>query len=209
VGVELGQVFARFGSRGTLLEALQRLLPTGEPDAGDTLADVFKAEGIDVRTGVRVAAVHGDERCVRIQLEGGIEIEGEKLLVATGRKANLAGLGIEHAGLDPNVKAIKVDAHMRAGPGVWAVGDVTGEGMFTHVAMYQAALAVDDLLGRESAGADCRAMPRVTFTEPEVGSAGLTEAAARDNGLSVRTGRSVVAHSARGWIHGSSPADAR
>jgi pyruvate/2-oxoglutarate dehydrogenase complex dihydrolipoamide dehydrogenase (E3) component len=149
-----------------------------------------------------VAAVHGDERHVHLQLDGGAQIRGETLLVATGRKANLAGFGLEQAGLDPGARSIEVDDHMRAGPGLWALGDVTGVAMFTHVAMYQASLAVDDLLGRESAGADYRAIPRVTFTEPEVGSAGLTEAAARDRKLKVRTGRSVVAESARGWIHG-------
>jgi pyruvate/2-oxoglutarate dehydrogenase complex dihydrolipoamide dehydrogenase (E3) component len=202
VGVELAQVFARFGSRVTLLEALPRLLPAEEQEVGDTIAEVFKTEGIEVQTGVRVAAVHGDERHVHLQLDGGAQIRGETLLVATGRKANLAGFGLEQAGLDPGARSIEVDDHMRAGPGLWALGDVTGVAMFTHVAMYQASLAVDDLLGRESAGADYRAIPRVTFTEPEVGSAGLTEAAARDRKLKVRTGRSVVAESARGWIHG-------
>ncbi len=85
---------------------------------------------------------------------------------------------------------------------MWAVGDVTGEGAFTHVAMYQAAIAAADILGREAAPANYRALPRVTFTDPEVGSVGLTEAEARRRGLAVRTGRSLVAHSARGWIDG-------
>ena len=105
-------------------------------------------------------------------------------------------------GLDPAAHWIETDAHMRAADGVGAVGDVTGRGAFTHVAMYQAGIAVSDILGREAAPADYRALPRVTFTDPEVGSAGLTEAEARRRGLDVRTGTALVARSARGWIHG-------
>jgi pyruvate/2-oxoglutarate dehydrogenase complex dihydrolipoamide dehydrogenase (E3) component len=90
---------------------------------------------------------------------------------------------------------------MQAAPGVWAVGDVTGKGAFTHVAMYQADVAVRSILGQEGPGADYRAVPHVTFTEPEIGSVGLTEAAARKAGLTVRTGLARTPASTRGWIH--------
>ena len=91
---------------------------------------------------------------------------------------------------------------MRAGDRLWAVGDVTGVGAFTHMAMYQAGIAIDDILGRAGPTADYRGLARVTFTDPEVGSVGLTERAAREQGVPVRTGTSQVSSSARGWIHG-------
>jgi pyruvate/2-oxoglutarate dehydrogenase complex dihydrolipoamide dehydrogenase (E3) component len=90
---------------------------------------------------------------------------------------------------------------MRAGERLWAVGDVTGHGAFTHVAMYQAGIAARDILGQAGPAADYRALPRVTFTDPEIGAVGLTEAQARDEGVDVRTGSAQVPSSARGWIH--------
>jgi pyruvate/2-oxoglutarate dehydrogenase complex dihydrolipoamide dehydrogenase (E3) component len=96
---------------------------------------------------------------------------------------------------------LEVDGQLRAAPGLWAVGDVTGIGAFTHVAMYQAEIAVRDILGRPGPDADYRALPRVTFTDPEIGAVGLTEQAARDRGLRVRTGLTRIPSSARGWIH--------
>lgn len=90
---------------------------------------------------------------------------------------------------------------MRAADGVWAAGDVTGEGAFTHVAVYQAGIAVRDILGEPGPPADYRALPRVTFTDPEIGAAGLTEAQARERGVAVRTGITQVPSSTRGWIH--------
>jgi len=96
---------------------------------------------------------------------------------------------------------IPTDGWMRAADGVWAIGDVTGKGAFTHMSMYQAAIAVRDILGQGGEPADYRAVPRVTFTDPEVGSVGLTEEQARAAGLRVRTGTAQVPYSARGWIH--------
>jgi pyruvate/2-oxoglutarate dehydrogenase complex dihydrolipoamide dehydrogenase (E3) component len=90
---------------------------------------------------------------------------------------------------------------MRAADGIWAIGDITGKGAFTHVAMYQAGIAVADILGQDGPAADYRAVPRVTFTDPEIGSVGLTEAQARGQGLAVRAGTAQVPSSARGWIH--------
>jgi pyruvate/2-oxoglutarate dehydrogenase complex dihydrolipoamide dehydrogenase (E3) component len=104
--------------------------------------------------------------------------------------------------LDPAARAVQVDEHLRAGGGLWAVGDVTGRGAFTHLAVYQGRIAAADVLGRQHAPADYRAVPRVTFTDPEVAGVGLTEAAAREAGVAVRTGVARTASSARGWIHG-------
>ncbi len=202
VGLELAQVFTRFGARVAVVEAEDRLLPLEEPEAGRTIAEVFERESIEVHTGARAVNVSQDGDGITLTLDSGHAVTADRLLVATGRTARLDRLGVENVGLDPAARWIATDPHLRAADGVWAVGDVTGEGAFTHVAMYQAAIAAADILGREAAPADYRALPRVTFTDPEVGSVGLSEAEARRRGLDVRTGRALVAHSARGWIHG-------
>jgi len=203
VGAELAQVFARFGSQVTVAEGTDRLLPLEEPEAGDLLADVFARDGITVRTGHPAAAVTcSPGRGFTVTLEGGgAELTGEALLVATGRRADLAAVGAGAAGIDERLRAIPVDGHMRAAPGVWALGDITGKGAFTHMSMYQAGIVIDDILGREHCAAEYHAVPRVTFTDPEIGAVGLTEREAREAGLTVRTSVTQVPRSARGWIH--------
>ena len=105
------------------------------------------------------------------------------------------------SGLDESARFIPTDPTMRAADGVWAIGDITGKGQFTHMSMYQAAIAVRDILGESPAPADYSAVPRVTFTDPEIGSVGLTEAQARASGVPVQVGSSQIPYSARGWIH--------
>ena len=200
IGAELAQVFARFGSKVTVVEAAGQLLPMEEPEAGQLLADTFTAEGIRVCTGQSAQRVgHGDG--FTLTLQDGTDLSGEALLVATGRRTDLAGVGAGAAGIDESLRAIPVDEHLRAAPGVWALGDITGKGAFTHVSMYQARIVVSDVLGEDAPRAEYHAVPRVTFTDPEVGAVGLTEAQARGQGLAVRTGTTKLAGSARGWIH--------
>ncbi|CAL9421657.1 dihydrolipoyl dehydrogenase family protein [Streptomyces sp. enrichment culture] len=201
IGAELAQAYARFGTAVTIVEAAERLLPSEEPEAAALVAEVFRREGIDVRAGARAVGVRHEAGTFRLTLDGGEELTARHLLVATGRRAALAGLGVEHIGLDPDAKALHVDGRMRAADGVWAVGDVTGHGAFTHVAMYQGELAARDILGEPGPDADYRALPRVTFTDPEVGGVGLTEHAAREQGIRTRTGLAQVPSSTRGWIH--------
>ena len=201
IGVELGQVFARFGARVSVVESADRLLPPEEPEAGALLADVFAAEDIDVHTSAAVASVSYGRNQFTVTLEGGDELSAQRLLVATGRRADLSRLGVDTIGIDPDAHAGPVDARLRVCPGVWAVGDVTGIGPFTHVSMYQARIALADILGLDPAPADYRALPMVTFTDPEVGSVGLSQRAAGERGLSVRIGMAQVPASARGWIH--------
>lgn len=200
VGLELAQAFARFGTRVAVVEASERLLPAEEPEAGDLLAEVLRAEGVTVRTGARATAVRlsGDEFHLALGEE---EVSARRLLVATGRRPRLDGLGLETVGLDPDARALTVDGRLRAAPGLWGIGDATGHGLFTHVAMYQAEIVARDILGEPGPEADYRALPRVTFTDPEVGSVGLTRQQARDRGLRVRTGTAPLPSSARGWIH--------
>jgi len=201
IGVELGQVFARFGAAVTIVEALGQLVPLEEPEAGDLLARVFGAEGIGVRTGVAASQIGHDGTQFRVSLASGETLTAERLLVATGRRTDLAGLGVAAVGIDPAARFVPVDERMRAVPGVWAIGDITGHGAFTHMSMYQAGIVVADLLGQEHHAAEYHAVPRVTFTDPEIGSVGLTQAQAAERGLAVRTSVTELPSSARGWIH--------
>ena len=202
VGLELAQAFASFGTWVTLVEAANHALPAEEPENGEAMDQVIRAEGMGLHTGAVAIAVRRDDHLIAVDLSDGTTVAGERLLVATGRRLDLRGLGVEAAGLDPAAPAVPTDANLRAGDGVWAVGDVTGKGAFTHVAVYQGRIAAADILGAEHAPADYRAVPRVTFTDPEVASVGLTEAQAREAGLTVRVGVTPVAATARGWIHG-------
>jgi pyruvate/2-oxoglutarate dehydrogenase complex dihydrolipoamide dehydrogenase (E3) component len=151
-----------------------------------------------VRVGARATAVAHDGNQFTVTADG--EFRAERLLVAVGRRAELGPLGVDSVGLELRA-AVTVDERMRAGERLWAVGDVTGQGAFTHMAMYQAGIAVRDILGEDGPPADYRAIPRVTFTDPEIASVGLTEAQARDAGLRVAVGQASVPSSARGWIH--------
>ena len=201
VGCEFAQVFARFGAEVHVVEVAPRLLALEEPEAGELLAAVFTREGIGVVTGAQITSVGHDGNHFSVRLGDGTTLDSERLLVATGRRSDLAGLGLDAAGLDASARSVPVDANLRAADGVWAVGDITGKGAFTHVATYQARIAVADILGRPHEPADYRALPRVTFTDPEVGAVGMTEAQAREAGLAVRTAVTQIPSSARGWIH--------
>ncbi|MEZ5094249.1 NAD(P)/FAD-dependent oxidoreductase [Nocardioides sp.] len=202
IGCELAQALRRFGTEVTLLEVADRLMTVEEPETSALMARVFRGEGIDVRTGVTIDRVdHADDRFT-LTVDGE-QLEADRLLVAAGRRANLADVGLETVGLDPSARTIATDERMRAAERLWAVGDITGHGAFTHVSMYQAAVAVRDLLGEDGPWADYRAVSRVTFTDPEVGSVGMTEQQAREAGLSVRTATSDLPRSSRGWLHGA------
>ncbi len=201
IGVELAQVFARFGVSVTIVEASRRLIAREEPESSALAATALARDGVAIKTGTRAKGVAHDGRAFTLALDDGGSVTGETLLVAIGRKANLAGLGLETVGLDPAARVIEVDDRMRIADGLWALGAPVGHGDFTHVSMYQAGVIIRDILGRPGARAQYHAMPRVTFTDPEIGAVGLTEAQARDQGLAVRVARTDLASSSRGWIH--------
>ncbi|MBD0318366.1 MAG: NAD(P)/FAD-dependent oxidoreductase [Thermoleophilia bacterium] len=186
VGIELAQFLARFGARVTVVQGGERLAEREDERIGELLFDILTEDGIEIRLGVHARSVdlEGGERVV--SLDDGSEARGEVLLVATGRRPRLQDLGLETVGVEPTRGGIPVDERCRAGEGVWAIGDVTGVAMFTHVAKYQGRIAAADILGHE-VRADYRAVPRVTFTNPEVAAVGMSEADARAAGIDVAT----------------------
>jgi pyruvate/2-oxoglutarate dehydrogenase complex dihydrolipoamide dehydrogenase (E3) component len=202
VGCEFAQVFARFGSRVTLLEGEAHVLPREETEACRLLHDIFAADGIDVRAEQAAVTCDADDAGVVVTTDKGSTVSAARLLVATGRRADLGAIATSTIGVDEDSQWIPVDDHLRVigAPGVWAIGDVVGGG-FTHMAVHHGRIAIADILGRSVPGTSNKAKPRVTFTDPEVGAVGLTEQQARDQGLDVRTGLSQVPESARGWIH--------
>jgi pyruvate/2-oxoglutarate dehydrogenase complex dihydrolipoamide dehydrogenase (E3) component len=201
IGLELSQVLARFGVAVTVIEGNARPLSVEEPESSELATKALAAENVTILTGVRAQRVSYDDGFT-VSLSDGTTVTGERLLVATGRQARLGDLGLETIGLDPSARFLDTDDRMRAADGVWAVGDVTGHGAFTHMAMYEADIAVRDILGQGGPGADYRALSRVTFTDPEIGAVGQTEQQAREAGLDVQVGLVQLPSSSRGFIHG-------
>lgn len=197
IGSELAQALAAFGVQVTVIEVADRILAVEEPEASAELAKAFAAEGIEVITGAKIERVDHGPDGFTVALAGRT-VTAERLLVAAGRRTNLAGIGLELVGLDPEARVLSPDERMRVAAGVWAVGDITGKGAFTHVSMYQADVVVRDLLGKDGPWADYRAVARVTFTHPEVGSVGLSEAAARKAGIDVQVATGGLG--SRGWL---------
>jgi pyruvate/2-oxoglutarate dehydrogenase complex dihydrolipoamide dehydrogenase (E3) component len=208
IGVELGQAFARLGSRVAVIEAGPTFLGHEEPEAGAALRTHLEADGIALIVGdpcVRVAresvAQAGHGGAVTLQLKSGAVVQVDRLLVATGRRANDEAW--RGAGLAQTERGwLKVDpGTLEARPGIFGAGDVTGLGGFTHLAHYHGHVVARRLQGID-ARADHTAVPRVTFTDPEVASVGLSEAAARQRGIDVVVASADPAETARGYIHG-------
>ncbi|MBA4609136.1 NAD(P)/FAD-dependent oxidoreductase [Aeromicrobium sp. Marseille-Q0843] len=200
IGCELAQVFARFGADVTVVQHGGRLLPADEPEASAALREIFEHEGIRVLTDTEAGRVQYVDGRFSVELSEGEPLRAGQLLVAAGRRSNLEGIGLDSVGLDPS--DLQVDERLRAKDGLWVLGDVTGHGAFTHVSMYQSAIALRDVLGEDGPPATYEAVPHTTFTDPEVAGVGLTEAAAREAGLSVRVGQADLGASSRGFTHG-------
>ncbi len=184
IGCELAQGFVRLGSRVALIEAGERLLPPEEPRASELVASRLRAEGVTVWCGARVTSAAGSRDSGQVELRhenAPARIEFDRLLVAVGRSPSSFDLGLERVGVltDPH-GAVRVDRRLRTtAPHVYAVGDVTGAMAFTHVAAYHGRVAAVNALFGMRRGVDYTAVPRVTFTDPEVAAIGLTEAQAR------------------------------
>jgi pyruvate/2-oxoglutarate dehydrogenase complex dihydrolipoamide dehydrogenase (E3) component len=178
VGVELAQALRRFGSEVTLCEGESRLLPREPETVGEAVASALEAEGITLRLGEHASSAALEDGKYVLRFGSGDDVRGEKLLVATGRRARVDSLGLDTVGIEPGKGGIEVDASLRAGDGVWAIGDATGIMPFTHVGKYQARVAARAMLGDSSARADYRAVPRVVFCDPQVAAVGDTDGGA-------------------------------
>jgi dihydrolipoamide dehydrogenase len=190
VGVELAQAFARLGSRVTIVESADRILPVADSEVSAALRQVLEAEGIALRLSCQVANARRDGDSRQLFLSNGESVECERILVAAGRRPAVFGLGLDEAGVEHNAKAVVVDARLRTSqPHIYAVGDVCGPYQFTHMAEYQAGIVLANLLFRVPRKVDYRVIPSITYTDPEVAQVGLTEQQAQAQGLRYEVAR--------------------
>ncbi len=213
VGLELAQLFARLGVKVTVLEALARVVPAEDADVGHALGDYLREEGLEVHAGAAIAQVARAGNGYTVSFKDGGKphaARAERLLVATGRRANTKGFGLERVGVALGKKGeIVVNEFLQSSnPDVYAAGDVLGDPMFVYVAAYGGALAAENALNGDAYRYDLTALPKVTFTDPAVASVGLTEEQARVAGveplvaklLLEQVPRSLAAHDTRGFV---------
>jgi dihydrolipoamide dehydrogenase len=204
VGVELAQAWHSLGAEVSLVEGEDRLLPREEPFAGAQLADALGEAGIAIRTGTRASAVRRDDAEVAVELEDGETLRGSEILVAIGRRPRVDGLGLESAGIEAD-GYLQTDDRLRVGGRDWlyAIGDVNGRALLTHMGKYQGRVAADNVLGRDAvATSDAHAVPRVVFTEPQVAAVGRTLAQALDEGIDARVADVDTSGTAGASFHG-------
>ena len=204
IGIEFAQIYSRFGTDVTVLEALPHILPAEDDEAAASLVPALEEEGIKLRAGVTIERALHTANGWQLELAGDETLRADELLVATGRRPMFDGHDLAAAGveLDDRGRPILSETLRTTGPDVWAAGDATGELLFTHVGGYEAEIVVDDIVGRPRAR-DYRVVPRVTFCDPEVASVGMTEREAHEEGRDVRTAVSTLADNERAHIEGS------
>jgi pyruvate/2-oxoglutarate dehydrogenase complex dihydrolipoamide dehydrogenase (E3) component len=173
VGCELAQFYARLGTKVTLVQSGEFILPRVDREAGDLLAGLLEEEGVDIRLEARATSIEGSSGGVRLEFEGDEPLEATNILIATGRVPNVRNLGLENLDVTVRKEGIEVDERLAAGKHVWAAGDVTGIALFTHLGKYQGRVAASNVAGRERR-ADYRAIPSAIFTDPQVASVGDT-----------------------------------
>ena len=174
IGVEMTQAVTRLGGSVTLVQRSDRLLPREPRALGETVAEVLRAEGVELLLGAGPTAARFEKGEYILEFPDGPEARGDRLLVATGRRPRVAGIGLESVGITPDPHGIAVDARQSAGPGLWAIGDVTGQWQFTHVGEYQGRVVASNILGRPRE-ANYEAVPRVIFCDPQAAAVGAAE----------------------------------
>jgi pyruvate/2-oxoglutarate dehydrogenase complex dihydrolipoamide dehydrogenase (E3) component len=175
VGVEMAQIVRRLGGEVAIVEGAAHLLAREPAMLGEALADALRRDGIELFLGSRASAARRDGAEFVLDLDGGPELRGDHLLVATGRRPRVAGIGLETVGVEPDPRGIPVDEHLRAGERLWAIGDVTGIWQLTHVGEYQGDVVAANIAG-EVRPANYEAVPRVTYTDPQAAAVGATAA---------------------------------
>jgi pyruvate/2-oxoglutarate dehydrogenase complex dihydrolipoamide dehydrogenase (E3) component len=203
IGVEFAQIYARFGTHVTLIELEPRILPQEDEDAAAALVPALERDGIRLLPGATVRLARHGPGGWELETAGGEEVPAEHVLVAAGRRPvfdghDLVAVGLE---LDRAGRPLLSETLRTTAAGVWVAGDATGELLFTHVGTYEARIVADDLLGSPRPR-DYRVVPRVTFSDPEVASVGLTEGRARELGREVVTGVSRIEDNERSHIEG-------
>ena len=175
VGTEMAQAVRRLGGEVALVEGSPHVLAREPTPLGDALGEVLRADGVELLLGVHATAARRDGGDYVLALDNGGELRGDRLLVATGRRPRVDGLGLETVGLQAGAHGIPVDAQLRAGERLWAIGDVTGVRLLTHVGKYQGEVVASNILG-ESREANYEAIPDVVYTDPQAAAVGATEA---------------------------------
>ncbi|HQF61871.1 MAG TPA: dihydrolipoyl dehydrogenase [Anaerolineaceae bacterium] len=194
IGAEFATIWSSYGSAVTMVEMLPRILPLEDEEVGVELAKAFQKRGIKIHTGTRVQSIETTDTGVRVTVSAGEQtqvLEAEQALVAIGFKPNTADLGLEELGVKlTERKFIQIDEHMATNvPGIFAIGDVTGQLLLAHVASAQGILCAEHIAGHQTTPLDYRMMPRATYSQPQVASFGLTEAQAREQGHEIKVGR--------------------
>jgi dihydrolipoamide dehydrogenase len=173
VGVEMAQAVRRFGGEAAIIDMADHLLAREPEPLGEALGQVLGGEGIEVVLSASAAAARRDGDDFVLELDDGRELRGDKLLVATGRRPRVQGLGLETVGVEPDMRGVPVDAHLRAAEHLWAIGDVTGLWPLTHVGKYQGEVVAANILG-EPRRTNYEAVPRVTYTDPQAAAVGAS-----------------------------------
>ncbi|MGA7912389.1 MAG: NAD(P)/FAD-dependent oxidoreductase [Candidatus Dormiibacterota bacterium] len=175
VGVEMAQAVRRLGGEVALIEGAPHLLGRDPAPLGEALASVLQRDGVELALGIAVTAARRDGDDYVLTLADGHEFRGDRLLVATGRRPRVHGIGLETVGINPDPHGIAVDARLRAGERLWAIGDVTGVRLLTHVGKYQGEVVAANILG-EARDANYDAIPSVVYTDPQIASVGAADA---------------------------------
>jgi pyruvate/2-oxoglutarate dehydrogenase complex dihydrolipoamide dehydrogenase (E3) component len=175
VGVEMAQAVRRLGGEVVLVEGADHLLAREPAPLGEALGEVLRRDGIEVIVGAHVTTAQRDGDDYVLEFDDGRELAGDRLLVATGRRPRVDNIGLETVGIEPDPHGIPVDAHLRAGERLWAVGDITGIFPLTHVGKYQGEIVAANILGHPRE-ANYDAVPRISYTDPAAGAVGATEA---------------------------------
>jgi pyruvate/2-oxoglutarate dehydrogenase complex dihydrolipoamide dehydrogenase (E3) component len=175
-GVELAQVVRRLGGEVVLIEGADHLLPREAAPLGEGLGEALRRDGIELVLGMHAAAARRDGEDYVLTFGDGSEQRGDRLLVATGRRPRVEGIGLETVGVEASPRGIAVDEYLRAGERLWAIGDVTGVWPLTHVGEYEGDVVAENIAGGTRL-ANYEAVPRVTYTDPQAAAVGMTEAA--------------------------------
>jgi pyruvate/2-oxoglutarate dehydrogenase complex dihydrolipoamide dehydrogenase (E3) component len=204
VGIELAQFLSAFGTRVSLVQGAARLLEREDERVCELLTESLREAGVDIRLDAQARSVRqeGDERA--LSLDDGSELRAQQLIIAVGRRPRSRDIGLETIGVEADRHGIPVDRHCRVSENVWAAGDCTGVMLFTHLAKYQARVAMADMRGQPVL-ADYRAIPRVIFTDPEVAAVGLTQAQADAQGIDVAEGRISLSSVPRAYTYEQEP----